>query len=167
MLSDLVSRAIESDLFGVDNWFWTDEYLLYYLASQRQTASLAQRLLAGRSYSVAFVGWYDLDPSDTPDFRAPERRGRLANDLSTATGRDCSVSVFHDKGTFQKPDEESGVQGSRSQVVSVFFTDGGRVARAKRAILGILTSAGFPIGALMPSPEELASGDHGQTTLPV
>jgi HD superfamily phosphohydrolase len=153
MLSDCLTIAMQNGRVGHDHWTWTDEWLLYQLATELPTKDVVQRFIAGDLYQTLAIFWLDNSASDH-EYRTPALRTKLSQAMSQTVGIPCSVYVFIDQGTFSKPLDVTVVGASDlwtnetakrscSTIIGVFATKGGASASSRRAALEVLRSHGF------------------------
>ncbi|CAN5449361.1 HD domain-containing protein [soil metagenome] len=178
MLTDCLTAALASGDIVPENWFWTDERLLYKLEQHNNTKDIVQRFIVGDLYETIFVGWYNLSKGPT-DWRHPAQRKVLQDALEAELGFPCSPYVFYDNGTFSKSldlhisglgtaSEVLGMTTSRSTIVAVFTPRQKVAARARRAAMRVLDELGFSSEALQAPPNKASIyGLLGQTTLPL
>lgn len=171
MLTDCLSYALQEDLFGEEQWFFTDDMILSHFLEMSETRDVIRRFAVGDVYDTVFLGWYNTGKGEK-DLRDPRHRAEFAKILSDGIGIPCSPYVFYDEGTFSKklelvvrPNESSPqarVLGKKSISVVVGVFTPRRFSRSQRVkfsdpILNLLEKYGLYRTGLtaIPTKEEI------------
>jgi HD superfamily phosphohydrolase len=178
MLTDCLTTAMAEGQIGPEDWFWTDEWLLYKLATFDGTKDIVQRFIAGDLYETVYVGWYKTGKGAV-DWRHPVRRAELQKELEAQLKMPCSPYVFYDNGTFSKQldvdvigggdvNEILGTKRSHSAIVAVFTPRRKVPPGSSAASRDVLDGIGFPAISLQRVPDKASIyGLPGQAALPL
>lgn len=136
LLSDSFDIALENDYLTEEDWFLTDEQILWKLTEYRKTRERIQRLMNRDLYQHLFTLW--IDDTSFYSIITTDKQNILSK-IEELIGSECSFYPFLDKGTFSKNVtikvltglEKSTIEigeTSKSVVVSFFTVKKSKVA---------------------------------------
>ena len=164
MLTDCLTEALALGEVDANDWFWTDEWLLYRLEQISQVKATIQRFNSGDLFETIFLGWYDV-PQGPVDYRHPTHRETLRGALEEVTRIPCSPYVFYDRGTFSNKLQLRYSDGtdvnctvssetSQSTIIGVFSPRREVSPKLFPRIRDVLEHFGYSSSAIRPLPNQ-------------